>query len=267
MQRMTSAQSTKKLPPPENDHKEHMASAYDLFISATAVVAIGVLVWQWTLDLNSEVKTLLVIFDWGFCVLFFFDFLRNIVTAKQKLRYLYTWGPFDLLSSIPIITHLRFARFAGVFRIIRVLRSIRILSQVWARDKAASVVSMMMIGSIAVVIGVSAAVLHVEQGVPGATILTGEDAAWWGVVTVSTVGYGDLVPITQTGRILAVVLMIVGIGLFATFAGALSNVFMRQVQKSTNNDSLEDRLIRMENRQRDFQITIQTHIAKQESDG
>jgi hypothetical protein len=195
MQRMTNAQSTKKLPPREDDHKEHMPSAYNLFISATAVVAVGVLVWQWTLKSDSEVKALLVIFDWGFCALFFIDFLHNISTAKHKIRYLYTWGPFDLLSSIPIIAHLRFARFASVFRIIRVLRSFRILAQVWERDKAASVVALMMMAGIATVIGV------------------------------------------------------------------------RQVQKSTNTDSLEDRLIRMEHRQRDFQIVIQAHIAKQESDG
>jgi voltage-gated potassium channel len=241
-------------------------SAYDLFMSALAVVAIGVIVWQWTLEPGSEVKHLLLIFDWGFCVFFFADFLRNLFVAKNRLRYLYTWGPFDLASSIPVWSHFRLTRFASVFRVLRLLRSGRILVTVYTRDKAASVVSILMIAGIATIIGVSVAVLHVERGAAGATILTGEDAAWWGVVTVSTVGYGNLVPITPTGRVLAVVLMVVGIGLFATFAGAIANIFMRQVQKTTNMDSLEDRLIRMERRQRDFHVAVRTHIAKQETD-
>ena len=242
-----------------------MPSAYDLFISAAAVVAIGVLVWQWTLDQGSEIKQLLLIFDWGFCVLFFVDFLHNLFVAKRKLRYLYTWGLFDLISSIPVLGNFRFARIGSLFRVLRIIRSVRILSQVYSRDKAASVVAVLMIAGIGTIIGVSVAVLHVERAAAGATILTGEDAAWWGVVTVSTVGYGELVPITPTGRVLAVVLMVVGIGLFATFAGAIANIFMRQVQKTTNVDSLEDRLIRMERRQRDFHATVRKHIANQEA--
>ena len=227
---------------------DHMPSAYDLFISVAAVVAIGVLIWQWTLEPDSEVKSLLLIFDWGFCAVFFVDFLHNFFTAERKLRYLYTWGPFDLASSIPLVAHFRFARFAGLFRVVRIIRSIRILGQVYKRDKAASVVAMMMMGGIATVIGVSVAVLHVERSAPGASILTGPDAAWWGVVTVSTVGYG------------AVVLMVVGIGLFATFAGAIANLFMRQVQKTSSVDSLEDRLMRMEQRQLEFHQSIRQQL-------
>jgi voltage-gated potassium channel len=239
---------------------DHMPSAYDLFISVAAVVAIGVLIWQWTLEPDSEVKSLLLIFDWGFCAVFFVDFLHNFFTAERKLRYLYTWGPFDLASSIPVIAHLRFARFAGLFRVVRIIRSVRILGQVYKRDKAASVVAMMMMGGIATVIGVSVAVLHVERTAPGASILTGRDAAWWGVVTVSTVGYGDLVPVTPTGQVLAVVLMVVGIGLFATFAGAIANLFIRQVQKTSSVDSLEDRLMRMEQRQLEFHRSIRQQL-------
>jgi len=244
----------------------HGPSAYDLFISATAVVAIGVLIWQWTLQDGNEIKSLLFIFDYGFCALFFIDFLRNLVTAPKKLRYLYTWGIFDLLSSIPIASHLRLARFAGLFRTIRIIRSFRILIEVYRRDKAASAVSGLMIVGIAAIIGVSATVLHVEQHAHEASIVTGQDAAWWSVVTVATVGYGDLVPVTPTGRVLAVVLMIVGIGLFATFAGAIANIFVRQVQRSTRVDTVEDRLIRLERRQLEFQAEIQRHLKVNQQD-
>jgi voltage-gated potassium channel len=256
---------TSQQPPAERGRHHHTPTAYDLFISAAAVVAIGVLIWQWTLKPDSEVKRLLLIFDWGFCVVFFIDFLHNFFTADRKLRYLYTWGPFDLASSIPVMAHFRIARFAGLFRVLRIIRSIRILSQVYRRDKAASIVAMMMMGGIAIIIGVSVAVLHVERVAPNASIKTGQDAAWWGVVTVSTVGYGDLVPVTPTGRVLAVVLMVVGIGLFATFAGAIANIFIRQVERSSDVDSLEDRIARMEQRQQDLHKSILDHLTSQES--
>ncbi|MDP6479626.1 MAG: potassium channel family protein [Phycisphaerales bacterium] len=263
---MSESNTSGPQPPVDDIRSSRPPSAYDLFISAAAVVAIGVLIWAWTLDRDSEIKDLLMIFDWGFCVLFFVDFLHNLFTAKRKLRYLYTWGPFDLISSIPVIGPFRLARLGAVFRILRIFRSIRILSQVYMRDKAASVVAVLMIAGIGAIIGVSVAVLHVEKRTPGASILTGEDAAWWSVVTVSTVGYGDVSPITPIGRVLAVVLMVVGIGLFATFAGAIANIFMRQVQKTASVDSLEDRLVRIERRQRDFHTAVREHMTKQNPD-
>ncbi|MCP4838912.1 MAG: ion transporter [Planctomycetes bacterium] len=261
---MTEPHPTLSIDDPADVPESHIPSVYDLFISVAAVISISMLIWQWTLPDKSEVGELLLIFDWAFCLMFFLDFLRNIVIAKRKLRYLYTWGPFDLISSIPVIYGLRATRLARVFRIVRLVRGIRILVQVWSRDRAASVVALMMASGIATIIGVSSAVLHVERDAPGSSIKTGAEAAWWGVVTVSTVGYGDLVPITKSGRILAVVLMVVGIGLFATFAGAIANIFMRQVQRSTNTDSIEDRLIRMERHQLEAQRALHRHLVRLE---
>ena len=229
-----------------------LPSAYDLFVAISAVVSIGVITWQLTLPAKSEISRLLEIFDWAFCVLFLIDYVRHIVLAENKLKYIFTWGIFDLGSSIPAVGPLRYARLARLLRIMRMLRAGRMLAEVYRRDRTAFAVALLMAAGLATVIGVSTAVLHVEKKAIGANITTGPEAAWWGVVTVSTVGYGDLTPVTDTGRVLAVILMVVGIGLFATFAGAVANVFTRQVQRSANIDSLEDRLIRMERHQREM---------------
>ncbi len=241
-----------------------LPSAYDLFVAIAAVVSIGVITWQLTLPAKSEVSKLLEIFDGAFCGLFLVDYFRHIVLAENRLKYIVTWGIFDLGSSIPAVGPLRYARAARLLRIIRMLRAGRMLAEVYRRDRMAFAVAILMAAGLATVIGVSAAVLHFEQRASGASITTGPDAAWWGVVTVSTVGYGDLVPVTNTGRVLAVILMVVGIGLFATFAGAVANVFTRQVQRSTNVDSIEDRLIRMERRQHELHTLYKRHLDQSE---
>ena len=84
-----------------------------------------------------------------------------------------------------------------------------------------------MLISTLIIVGCCVGVLHYEMQDPRANIKTAEDVAWLAIVTTSTVGYGDLEPITPGGRILAVMIMCVGIGLFATFAGALAGVFIR----------------------------------------
>ena len=247
--------------PPQYDAAKHLPSAYDLFVAIAAVISIGVITWHMLLPDTSEVSKLLEIFDWAFCALFLGDYIRQIVLSKNKLKYIFTWGIFDLVSSIPAIGTLRYTRLARILRVIRMLRAGRMLVQVYRRDRTSFTVAAMMAGGLIVILGVCVAVLHVEQAAKGASIQTAEDAAWWGVVTVSTVGYGHFAPITPTGRMLAVILMIVGIGLFATFAGAIANVFMRQVHQGANNADLDrQRIAHMEQRQYELMRLIEERL-------
>jgi voltage-gated potassium channel len=70
------------------------------------------------------------------------------------------------------------------------------------------------------------AVLEVESAVPQANIRSGGDAFWWALVTLATVGYGEYYPVTIPGRIAAVVLMTVGVGVFGMLASYLANLFL-----------------------------------------
>jgi voltage-gated potassium channel len=70
--------------------------------------------------------------------------------------------------------------------------------------------------------------LYFEHDAPGANITTGGDALWWGYVTATTVGYGDQYPVTLGGRIVGVVMLTVGVALFATFSGFLANLFLSE---------------------------------------
>ncbi|MBT4768049.1 MAG: ion transporter [Phycisphaerae bacterium] len=242
---------------------EHQQSAYDLFIAIVAVVSICVITWQLTLSQSDEMYNLLEIFDWGFCALFLMDYVRNIIKAQNKRQYLLGWGLLDLVSSIPAIGPLRYARVARIFRVIRVIRGVRLLVQVYRQDRMAFAVAGMMAGGVVIVLGATTAVLHVERAAEGGSIDTGAEAAWWAVVTVSTVGYGDLAPVTDAGRLLAVILMVVGIGLFATFAGAIANVFTRQDQSRADGQTIEERLSQIEQ----FQREVRDLLREQKSSG
>jgi len=88
----------------------------------------------------------------------------------------------------------------------------------------------------------SIAMLHFET-VPGSNIKTAEDAIWWAFATVTTVGYGDRYPVTSEGRLVAVLLMIAGVGLFGTFSGFLAAWFLAPEEKA---DDLELAKIREE---------------------
>ena len=68
--------------------------------------------------------------------------------------------------------------------------------------------------------------LYFEEDAPGANITTAGDALWWGYVTATTVGYGDQYPVTTGGRISGLIMLTVGVALFATFSGFLATTFL-----------------------------------------
>lgn len=71
------------------------------------------------------------------------------------------------------------------------------------------------------------AILQVEKA-PTSNIKTAEDAIWWAYTTITTVGYGDKYPVTTEGRIIAMVLMTVGVGLFGTFTAYVASFFVSE---------------------------------------
>jgi len=68
--------------------------------------------------------------------------------------------------------------------------------------------------------------LRFEANAPGANITTAGDALWWGYVTATTAGYGDQYPVTTGGRLAGLIMLTVGVALFATFSGFLANAFL-----------------------------------------
>ena len=183
---------------------------------------------------DSQVAELLDLFDLLFCAIFFVDFLRNTIRAHDRWRYLRTWGLFDLASSIPTVGPLRFLRAARLIRVLRALRSIRILILVGRSNHAAAIFVGALTMAMVVFVGICAAVLHFESGTPGGNIHNAEDVLWWAIVTSSTVGYGDFYPVTDVGRVLGGVLLIVGIGLFATASGSVGGMLVQSLRDQQN---------------------------------
>jgi voltage-gated potassium channel len=79
----------------------------------------------------------------------------------------------------------------------------------------------------------SLAMLNIEQYAPGANITTASDAVWYVIVTISTVGYGDQFPVTNRGRFLGAVIIVIGVGIFGTFTGYLANLFLGSSKEPT----------------------------------
>lgn len=193
-----------------------------------ALILLAALAADWVLDLPREVSRLLTYIDTAVCAVFFLDFLIRLRAAPSKLRFL-KWGWLDLLAAVPSVEIFRWARLFRIIRIIRLIRAVgtfRRLVRLLADSKAhAGVASVVTITFLVVAFG-SAGVLVVESDHPEANIHTAEEALWWSMTTVTTVGYGDRFPVTDAGRMIAVCLMVSGIGLFGTLSGVAASFFL-----------------------------------------
>ncbi len=224
-----------------SDNSAKRQAPYLLFTLLLSVATIATLWIASVRDLDPEIRQVLNYADWAVCALFFIDFLVQLTRAENRPQYLLRWGWLDLLSCIPIVDSLRWTRIARVARILillRAIRSFRVLWQFLREQRTESTVLVAAFLAIALVVFSAIAILHFEQD-PQSNILSAGDALWWAMTTVTTVGYGDLYPITTEGRAVAVILMTAGVGLFATLSGALAAWFLRPAQ-SHDSDALHE---------------------------
>lgn len=215
---------------------EGKITVWQIMMLFLSVYVLGAVFVETIFPLAPETSALLTWVDNLACVVFLGDFFFHLFTAKSKRDYL-KWGWIDLVSSIPDIQFLRWGRFVRVIRILRILRGIRstklILQFLFANRAKGTFASVAMISFVLVVFS-SIAILNCETS-PEANIKTAGDALWWSFSTITTVGYGDRYPVTTLGRIIAVVLMTAGVGLFGTFTAYVASFFLQQNRRKKPN--------------------------------
>lgn len=218
---------------------------YLLFVLALSVFALLMLAASVLLPLDAQTRQLLDYADFGLCIAFFADFLVTLRNADNRWRYFLRWGWLDLLSCIPSVDYLRMGRMVRVIRVLRVLRAIRsarvIGAYILERRANSAMLAAVLMGVLLIVLA-SIGILQFED-VPQGNIRTAEDALWWTMATITTVGYGDHYPVTTEGRILAAGLMVAGVGLAGIYTGFVAAWFLRPADTAA--ESREERLARI----------------------
>jgi voltage-gated potassium channel len=191
-----------------------------------SVYVLIIMVVEVLVPLTSQVRTLLDSIDFLVCTVFMTEFFVNLHRAPSKAAFL-RWGWIDFVSSIPFISSLRIGRLARIARILRVLRAFRsatvLMRYVFRRrqtNSLAAVATMSLLVLIFGAVGIVQFETAQESNIKGAG-----DALWWAMTTMTTVGYGDKFPVTAEGRLVAVILMVAGVGIFGVFTGYIASLF------------------------------------------
>jgi voltage-gated potassium channel len=213
--------------------REH-GNAYNIFILVLTVFSLAVMVLL-LLPLNQPTRDLLLLYDNFVCLIFLGDFAYNLSGATPKRAYFVSQrGWLDLLGSVPSLGILqisalfRLARLSRLARITRLLRGQAgkdlVLDVLRNRGQYATFITILLAGIVLSV--ASLLILQFEGRSEDANIRTGGDAIWWGLVTITTVGYGDFYPVTTLGRMTGVFVMFAGIGIIGALASILASLLV-----------------------------------------
>lgn len=246
----------------------------EIFINIITAVSVLFIVVQYLFSLTSIQLSIVYVFDFLVVIILAVDFSNRAIKSKQGLKYvLRHW--YELPAMIPLFI---FSVIEGmensivaILRLIRLIRLIQLffrsLRVLHGKNKFAYII---LFSFSSISIGAVLGYLF-ESPNPDSNINNIGDAFWWAIATVTTVGYGDVYPVTAEGRIVGSLLMIVGIAILWVFIStvgiALRDHKIENMEKMTLEDETKtiiklkiDNLEQLEKRELDFLMSMISNL-------
>lgn len=221
------------IPQKDTEKKPNLLwNAVILFWSAMVVLEI---IFTYFVTTDKSITDILLYADNIACLFFLTDFIKRFIAANNKWKFMIL-GWIDLASSIPYIPILRFARILNVFQIIREIRSTERIAKFFFYNRMSGTLLLSAIILVSSVLICAVLMLHFEINQKDANILNLFDSIWWSVNTASTVGASGLNPVTHSGKIVAMILMVIGISLFSLNSGLWATWFLDTLKANQPKD-------------------------------
>ena len=223
---------------------------FDMVIIALIMLSVGELILASVPGMLDRYFWLFVMVEIVTAVVFSIEYILRMWSCTVDERYQkpisgrirYALTPLVLIDFISIlpyyltllipgvnVTFLRTLRVFRFFKLGRYSRSFQVMIRVLKRNSEALLGTVFII--MVVLIIASSLMYQIEHGAQPEVFSSIPEAMWWGIVTIATIGYGDMVPITAEGKVLGFVISLVGIGLFALPAGILASGFSEVIKE------------------------------------
>jgi voltage-gated potassium channel len=223
---------------------------FDLVLLFLILISVLIVMFESVPQWSAKYESALYYAEWGFTIIFTIEYLLRIVIAPKPMKYIFSWwGIIDLVSILPTFLtpflsgydSLRAIRALRLLRIFRILKLNRFTSesQALAHSLRASYYKIMVFMFFVLMMMILAGTLMyvVEGGENGFESIPA--SIYWAIVTTTTVGYGDITPATDFGKIVASVMMMVGYVIIAVPTGLIS-VEMSRYKSDGKEDNLCD---------------------------
>jgi voltage-gated potassium channel len=213
--------------------------AFDLTLIALILLSIIIVILESVKSIRDDYGTILFVAEWTLTILFSIEYVLRVLSVKNPLRYILSfYGVVDLLAIAPTYLSLLIpgTHYLLIIRVLRLLRIFRILKLTEYVTEARVItsalsasrrkISVFLFAVLTLVMCIGSLMYVIEGEENGFTDIP--TSIYWAIVTLTTVGYGDLSPKTALGKTLASVVMIVGYGIIAVPTGIVTAEIARQ---------------------------------------
>lgn len=223
-----------------------MGKWFDIILIIIIIFSVLLIMLESVKSIDMEYHYLLLTLEWIVTIFFTIEYIARIVCIKKPSKYIFSfYGIIDFLSTIPlylsyilagsqVLLAVRAFRLLRVFRILKLVRFLGEASQLKRALKASRAKITVFLFAVLIVSVMLGTLMYIIEG-DQAGFTSIPTSIYWTIVTLTTVGYGDIAPITPQGQFIATVIMLLGYGIIAVPTGIVTVEFGKRTNKDGSN--------------------------------
>ena len=232
------------------DNSTHGGRVFDYFVQFVIVVSLISFSIETLPDLSTRMRESLRFVEFACVAIFTVEYLLRIFVAQRKLSFIFSfYGLVDLLAILPFYLttglDLRTIRILRLLRLFRILKLVRYSKAVQRFHRAFIIAreELVLFGVVALMLLYlsSVGIWYFERDVQPEVFSSVFSSMWWAVATLTTVGYGDVYPVTDMGKIFTFFTLAIGLGVFAVPTGILASA-LSEAREMCDEDNRADTL-------------------------
>lgn len=216
---------------------------FDIALLFFIILSVVVIMLETVSGIDVRFHKELIILEWTFTILFTLEYVLRIFCTDKPLKYIFSfYGIIDLLAILPmflsffiagsnVLSSVRALRLLRLFRVLRIIRFEGEAARLKNALRASRTKILVFLYAVLVITTIVGTLMYIIE-TPEAGFTSIPKSIYWTIVTLTTVGYGDIVPQTEIGQILAMIVMIIGYGIIAVPTGIVSAEFTMQGRKT-----------------------------------
>lgn len=218
---------------------------FDLILLAVIVVSIGAVMLESVASIKIRYGTTLAIIEWIVTIVFTLEYIARIIAVKKPWGYIFSfYGIIDLLATLPkyvgllfpgsgVLLSIRAIRLLRIFRILKLVHFVGASNQLVNAIKTSRAKIAVFLFSVLVLCIIIGTLMYLIEG-PEHGFTSIPISVYWTVVTLTTVGFGDITPTTPFGQFISALVMILGYGIIAVPTGLVTAELMREKKVNLN---------------------------------